>query len=144
MPRLLLSVVLVCLSPSLTAQVPPPSFTNQVLELDGNGTYVQLPDDIFKGLTEGTVEAWLNPSHWDGIQRFFNFGAYQDDMGVGRPWNTQSGLEFFSDIHIEVDQQITVEEGHRIGHHVKDCLLARFPTLRDVLVHLEPHPHTHN
>ena len=58
-------------------------------------------------------------------------------------WVRKSGLEYFADIHIEVDACLTVDEGHRIGHHVKDCLLKRFPTLRDVLVHLEPYPHTH-
>lgn len=58
-------------------------------------------------------------------------------------WVRKSGLEFFADIHIEVDQQLTVAEGHRIGHEVKDLLLHQFPRLRDVLVHLEPYPHTH-
>jgi ligand-binding sensor domain-containing protein len=65
------------------------------LELDGDRSYVLLPDDIFKDLTEGTVEAWVYPNHWDGYQRFFNFGGYQHDMGVGRPWNSNIGLQFF-------------------------------------------------
>ena len=55
----------------------------------------------------------------------------------------KSGLEHFVDIHIQVDAQLTVDEGHRIGHQAKDALLKRFPTLRDVLVHLEPYPHPH-
>ncbi len=59
-------------------------------------------------------------------------------------WVRKSGLEYFADIHIEVDQHLTVAEGHRIGHQVKDRLLAEFPNLRDVLVHLEPFPHIHN
>lgn len=59
-------------------------------------------------------------------------------------WVRKSGLEFFADIHIEVDQHLTVAAGHRIGHLVKDHLLASFPSLRDVLVHLEPFPHTHD
>ncbi|MCA8998024.1 MAG: cation transporter [Planctomycetaceae bacterium] len=58
-------------------------------------------------------------------------------------WVRKSGLEFFADIHIEVDQHLSVAEGHRIGHLVKDRLLLRFPNLRDVLVHLEPYPHHH-
>ena len=64
-----------------------------------------------------------------------------DVHGVETLWVRKSGLEFFADIHIEVDPQITVEEGHRTGHAVKDKLLDEFPTLRDVLVHLEPYPH---
>lgn len=59
-------------------------------------------------------------------------------------WVRKSGLEYFTDIHIEVDAHLTVDEGHRIGHLVKDRLLDQFPSLRDVLVHLEPYPHTHN
>jgi len=51
----------------------------------------------------------------------------------------KSGLEYFADIHVEVDPQMTVADGHRVGHRVKDRLLDAFPAVRDVLVHLEPH-----
>lgn len=56
-------------------------------------------------------------------------------------WLRKSGLEYLVDIHVEVDAGRTIAEGHAIGHRVKDRLLERFPALRDVLVHLEPHPH---
>lgn len=59
---------------------------------------------------------------------------------VEKLWVRKSGLEYFVDIHIEVDEKLTVAEGHRIGHEVKDGLLDQFPVVRDVLVHLEPHP----
>lgn len=62
---------------------------------------------------------------------------------VEKLWVRKTGIEFLADIHIEVDAQMTVEEGHRIGHDVKDQLVARFASLRDVLVHLEPCPHEH-
>jgi cation diffusion facilitator family transporter len=61
--------------------------------------------------------------------------------GVDKLWVRKSGLEYFADIHIEVDAQMSVADGHLIGHNVKDQLLARFHVLRDVLVHLEPYPH---
>jgi cation diffusion facilitator family transporter len=64
--------------------------------------------------------------------------------GVEKLWVRKSGLEYFADIHIEVESHLTVAEGHRIGHHVKDCLRSRFPVLRDVLIHLEPFPHLHS
>ncbi|RMF44979.1 MAG: cation transporter [Planctomycetota bacterium] len=54
-------------------------------------------------------------------------------------WVRKSGLEFFADIHIEVDPFLSVREGHAIGHQVKAKLLQAFPSLRDVLVHLEPY-----
>ncbi len=51
----------------------------------------------------------------------------------------KSGLEYFADIHIEVDPEMTVQEGHRVGHQVKDRVMHKFGCIRDVLVHLEPH-----
>ncbi len=59
-------------------------------------------------------------------------------------WVRKSGLEFFADIHIGVDQHLSVAEGHRTGHRVKNRLLEEFSSLRDVLVHLEPFPHPHD
>ena len=67
----------------------------------------------------------------------------QDVRNIETLWVRKSGLEFFADIHIEVDAHLTVDEGHRIGHRVKRRLLTSFPSLRDVLVHLEPYPHVH-
>lgn len=61
-------------------------------------------------------------------------------LDVETLWLRKSGLEYLVDIHVQVDPQLTIAEGHRIGHHVKDHLLGRFPALRDVLVHLEPFP----
>lgn len=55
----------------------------------------------------------------------------------------KTGLEYLVDIHIEVRAELTVEEGHRISHLVKDRLLEQFEPLRDVLVHIEPYPHEH-
>ena len=48
------------------------------------------------------------------------------------------GYQFFVDIHVVVDPQMTVERSHRIGHEVKDKLRAEIPAVRDVLVHIEP------
>jgi cation diffusion facilitator family transporter len=48
------------------------------------------------------------------------------------------GWQFFVDIHVVVDPQMTVEKSHRIAHEVKDKLRAEIPAVRDVLVHIEP------
>ncbi len=48
------------------------------------------------------------------------------------------GYQFFVDIHVVVDPQMTVERSHGIGHDVKDKLRAEIPAVRDVLVHIEP------
>ncbi len=62
---------------------------------------------------------------------------------VEKLWVRKSGLEYFADIHIQVDSQMTVAQGHKIGHLVQDCILETYPAMRGVLVHLEPHPHSH-
>ena len=59
-------------------------------------------------------------------------------LAVEKLWVRKSGLEYFADIHVEVDPAATVAAGHEIGHRVKDSLLDRFTKLRDVMVHLEP------
>ena len=51
----------------------------------------------------------------------------------------KSGLEYFVEIHLQIPGHLTVNEGHRIGHEVKDRLLAEIPRIRDVHVHIEPH-----
>ncbi|WP_161604379.1 cation diffusion facilitator family transporter [Roseiconus nitratireducens] len=50
----------------------------------------------------------------------------------------KSGLEFFIEIHVQVDGTLTVDQGHRIGHEVKDRLLTKMPRVRDVHLHVEP------
>jgi divalent metal cation (Fe/Co/Zn/Cd) transporter len=44
------------------------------------------------------------------------------------------------DIHVEVDPELPVREGHAIGHAVKDRLVSNLVTVKDVLVHIEPAP----
>ena len=48
------------------------------------------------------------------------------------------GTEFYVDIHIGVDADLTVRAGHQIGHDVKDAIRAGNPAMADVLVHIEP------
>jgi cation diffusion facilitator family transporter len=48
------------------------------------------------------------------------------------------GLEFFVDLHVVVDGDLPVREGHRIAHAVKDAVLAAYPHITEVLVHIEP------
>jgi cation diffusion facilitator family transporter len=48
------------------------------------------------------------------------------------------GYQFFVDMHIEVDPKMTVENSHRISHDVKNKVRAEIPSVRDVLIHIEP------
>lgn len=48
------------------------------------------------------------------------------------------GLEFFVDLHVLVDGDLSVRDGHRIAHDVKDRIREEYPLISDVLVHIEP------
>jgi cation diffusion facilitator family transporter len=48
------------------------------------------------------------------------------------------GYDYFVDIHVEVDPQMTVQRSHEIAHDVKDKIRGQIPAVRDVLVHIEP------
>jgi cation diffusion facilitator family transporter len=50
----------------------------------------------------------------------------------------KSGMEYLVDIHVEVNPVLSVREGHTIAHAVKDRVINRMPTVKDVLVHIEP------
>lgn len=60
-------------------------------------------------------------------------------LGVEKLRVRKTGLEYLVDIHIEVDPEGTVREGHGIAHAVKDRIVRQFAAVRDVLVHVEPH-----
>ena len=48
------------------------------------------------------------------------------------------GLEYFMDLHLVVDGGISVHDGHRIAHEVKDAIRNQNGLITDVLVHVEP------
>jgi cation diffusion facilitator family transporter len=58
--------------------------------------------------------------------------------GVEKCFVRKMGYQFFVDMHVEVDPQMTVENSHRIGHEVKNKVRAQIPSVRDVLIHIEP------
>ena len=48
------------------------------------------------------------------------------------------GYQYQVDMHVEVDPQMTVQRSHEIAHDVKNKVCGDLPTVRDVLVHIEP------
>jgi cation diffusion facilitator family transporter len=50
----------------------------------------------------------------------------------------KTGMKFYVDLHVIVNGDITVKEGHLIGHDLKDSLIEEFPQIADVLIHIEP------
>jgi cation diffusion facilitator family transporter len=52
----------------------------------------------------------------------------------------KAGFQLFVDMHVEVDGAMTVQQAHQIAHLVKDKVRETVPSVRDVLVHVEPSP----
>lgn len=50
----------------------------------------------------------------------------------------KSGMRFWVDIHVHVDGNLSVHEGHTIAHNLKSHLMEMLPEIEDVLVHIEP------
>ena len=115
---------------------PPLSFADEVAALIVVALIVRSAGGLVLSSTSELMDAQASVD----LLRLIEAEARLEDgvLGVETLWVRKSGLEYFADIHVEVDPDISVLEGHRIGHRVKDRLLEGFPTLRDVLVHLEP------
>jgi cation diffusion facilitator family transporter len=50
----------------------------------------------------------------------------------------KSGYNYYVDLHVEVNPQMTVQRSHDIAHEVKDKIRSEVHTVRDVLIHIEP------
>ena len=59
-------------------------------------------------------------------------------IGLDKCFVRKMGLEFFVDLHVVVDGELSVRKGHSIAHGVKDAVRRARPEIRDVLVHIEP------
>jgi cation diffusion facilitator family transporter len=52
----------------------------------------------------------------------------------------KSGLGYLMDLHVQVDSEISVKNGHAIGHVVKGRLMDSSVPITDVVIHIEPAP----
>lgn len=50
----------------------------------------------------------------------------------------KSGMNYLVDLHAIVPGEISVYEGHRIAHVLKESLMRAFPQIADILIHIEP------
>lgn len=65
-------------------------------------------------------------------------GEVSGVAGVEKCFVRKMGYQFYVDMHVEVDPQMTVLRSHDIAHEVKNKIRAEIPTVRDVLIHIEP------
>lgn len=59
-------------------------------------------------------------------------------IGLDKCHARKMGLSYYVDLHIVVNGQISVREGHRIAHSVENAILKALPQVSEVLVHVEP------
>lgn len=59
-------------------------------------------------------------------------------LGLDKCFVRKMGFSFYIDLHIVVDGELTVREGHLLSHKVEDEILRALPHVADVLVHVEP------
>ena len=58
---------------------------------------------------------------------------------IEKTYIRKSGSTFLVDIHVVVMGTLSVADGHKIAHDVKDAIIDTEPRVKDVLVHVEPH-----
>lgn len=62
----------------------------------------------------------------------------KDVHGLDQCHVRKMGFVYFVDLHVYVDGNLSVRDGHLIAHNVKDAIMLDNPQIRDVLVHIEP------
>ena len=61
-------------------------------------------------------------------------------VGVEKCFARNVGLQYYVDLHLEVDPELTVRESHDIATEVRFAIRKRLDWVADVLVHVEPAP----
>lgn len=59
-------------------------------------------------------------------------------VAIDKCFARKMGFQYYIDIHVIVDGNISVHKGHEISHEVKDKLVDSFQNISDVLIHIEP------
>jgi cation diffusion facilitator family transporter len=59
-------------------------------------------------------------------------------VAIDKCYARKMGFQYYIDMHVIVDGNISVHKGHEISHKVKDKLVDSFKNISDVLIHIEP------
>jgi len=61
-------------------------------------------------------------------------------IGCHRIRSRGSADHVFVDLHIWMDPAMRLDEAHRVSHVVKDRIIAKYPQIKDAVIHIEPPP----
>ena len=59
-------------------------------------------------------------------------------VGLEKCFIRKVGFDYYIDLHVIVKGSISVRNGHKISHAVKDALRVQNPRIANVLIHIEP------
>lgn len=59
-------------------------------------------------------------------------------IAIDKCFARKMGFQYYIDMHVIVDGNISVHNGHDISHKVKDRLIDSFQNISNVLIHIEP------
>lgn len=93
---------------------------------------------LFWNNLQELMDRQAEPEMLDAVRR--EALAVPGVVGVEKLLVRKTGLEYLVDIHVEVNPEMTVREGHAIAHAVKDRVVGQIIPVKDVLVHIEPAP----
>ena len=65
-------------------------------------------------------------------------GRMPSVIGLDKCFVRKMGFSFYVDLHIVVNGDLSVRQGHKIAHEVEDLVLNGLPQVIEVLVHVEP------
>lgn len=73
------------------------------------------------------------------IQKIINTSlTVEGVVAIDKCFARKMGFEYYIDMHVIVDGNISVYNGHEISHKVKEKLIQTFPSISNVLIHIEP------
>jgi cation diffusion facilitator family transporter len=61
-------------------------------------------------------------------------------LNVQKTMARKSGTQYWLDMHIWVDPEMSVRDAHTLAHAIKDAIRAANPSIQDILIHVEPAP----
>ncbi len=76
-------LVLAAMTLAMNLAAQPLGRAAQVLWLDGEGAYAELPDGLMSGVTSGTVELWVRTDGIKSNARFVDFGGPRQEFYLG-------------------------------------------------------------
>lgn len=64
--------------------------------------------------------------------------SFPDVVGMHGMRSRIAGNGAYLDVHVQVKNEMTIYEAHKVSHKLKAEILKKFPKVLDVLIHIEP------